>query len=186
MDNIIEKSRRNVYTKTRCPIDMDLDFFLAKALKNSCQIRRECWTVLWKKVSYSVVFFNLCDRTCICFVIVSVTPSYPLPKRESGYKIFKNGVISKICVNKEPHGVFWQNDGHFGSYEKVSLITEECDPCNWYGPQMKTICDTWSMAPMRPMLATCPCYSLSWYHDLPVLAHILNRKFLINYVRMER
>jgi hypothetical protein len=108
---------------------------------------------------------------------VSVTPSYPLPKRESGYKIFKNGVISKICVNKEPHGVFCQNDGHFGTYEKVSLITEECDPCDEYGPQMKTICDTWSMAPMRPMLATCPVLFLVLVSRSSSGAHIKQEIF---------
>jgi hypothetical protein len=36
MDNIIEQSRRNVYTKTTCPIDMDLDgfrFFLGESFQ---------------------------------------------------------------------------------------------------------------------------------------------------------
>jgi hypothetical protein len=35
MDEIIEKSRRNVFNKTRCSIDMDLNAFMAKALENS-------------------------------------------------------------------------------------------------------------------------------------------------------
>ncbi|XP_046452609.1 uncharacterized protein LOC124200415 isoform X2 [Daphnia pulex] len=137
MDDIIEQSKRNVYTKTQSPIDMDCDSFLAKALKNSGAPDQEA------------MMNSFMEK-------VSVTPSYPLPKKESGFKIFKNGVISKICVNKEPHGVFCQNDGHLDSAENVTEITEECDPCDEYGPQIKSVSDTWSMAPMRPILATCP------------------------------
>jgi hypothetical protein len=93
---------------------------------------------------------------CICVNVVCVTPSNPLPKRASGFKIVKNEVIEKICVNKEQHSVFCQNEGHLGSHSNLLMINEECDPCNESGPKMKTTCDTWSLPPLQPILATCP------------------------------
>ncbi len=137
MEEIIAKSKRNVATKTQCPINMSLDAFVEKALENS------------ESPNMETIMRNF-------FKTMSVIPSHPLSKRPSGFKIIKNGVIEKICLNKEPHGVFCQNEGHLGSYSNISMISEECDPCNESGAQMKTARGKWSLPPLKPILATCP------------------------------
>jgi hypothetical protein len=38
-----------------------------------------------------------------------------LPRKASGFKVVKIGIVQKICINYEPHGVFCMNDGHLGS-----------------------------------------------------------------------
>jgi hypothetical protein len=72
---------------------------------------------------YSVFLF-------ISIVLVNQNSiTHPLSHKASGFKIVKDGIVQKICLNKEPHGVFCLNNGHLGSHSNISMIQEMCQPC---------------------------------------------------------
>ena len=44
-----------------------------------------------------------------------------LPSPSSGFHMPENGIIRQIDTTKEKPGIYCQNDGHYGSFNNVSV-----------------------------------------------------------------
>ena len=77
-----------------------------------------------------------------------------LPSPSSGFHMPENGIIRQIDTTKEKPGIYCQNDGHYGSFNNVSVNSQHCDSCLEYGAPIKTTHDCWSLPEELPPIIT--------------------------------
>ncbi len=84
----------------------------------------------------------------------------PLPRPKSGFQVINDGVVKKVCINKEPHGIICANDGQFGSYANLDLLELNCSPCLVSGSPFTSTHNKWSLLPLLAIRVTCPALYL--------------------------
>lgn len=82
---------------------------------------------------------------------------YPLPQKQSGFKTITNGVIEKIHVNAEKHGLNCMNPGHQGSVNNLKTDALDCDNCERSGPPIKHRRKQWGLH-LSPIISTRPIF----------------------------